>query len=208
MGTGCPSAGLAVKAVGLNGMPRGTVPGIAGAGIATGCGTAVAPIPAMPVVDGKVPVFGKAMGGISSTNGDFPEAPPMDAVRRLTACSRKSPSMRLPTPKARDGLPSTEINATPCPLLESALGDITPVNLKRVLNSEMGAATAVIATSFGVVPSNRVTSPEAAFESPTDTACVGTTDALTNNRKPQNMTLPATAAQTTNANKRGFISPL
>jgi hypothetical protein len=67
----------------------------------------------MPGAEGKLPVLGSAMGGISSTTGALPGPLPMDAVRKLTACSRRSPSMRLPTPKARGGLPSTEISATP-----------------------------------------------------------------------------------------------
>ena len=165
------------------------------------------PMPDKPEIEGKLPVLGGTNGGISSTTGALPEPVPIDAVRRLTACSLKSPSMRLPTPKARGGLPSTEISATPwlevdC---ERALGEITPVSLKRVLSSDTGAATAAAATSFGVVPSKRATSPTAALESPTETACAGMLCELTSRRSPQNMTLPATRAQTTNANKRGFI---
>jgi len=206
----CPSGCLAPREAGLNGMPRGTLPILPKAGGGLAPAVAVVAEPPMPKAAGKLPVVGGAIGGISSTTGALPGPVLIEAVRRLTARSLKSPSMRLPTPKAREGFPSTEISATPWPDVDCApdLGEITPVSLKRVLSSDTGAAAATAAASFGVVPSKRATSPTAALESPTDTACAGMVCELTSKRSPQNMALPATRAQTMNAKKRGFIRPL
>ena len=122
---------------------------------------------------GRLPVAAAVTAGISNTTAVLPCSEPMDAVRRLTACSLESPSTRLPTLNARGGLPSTEMSATPCGEfdLDGDFGAMIPVSLSRLLSSDTGAATEVaIEASFGVVPNNRATSPTTMLESPTDTA--------------------------------------
>src|SRR5882757_9285327 len=154
--------------------------GVTGGGAGIG-GTGVPPV-------GNLPVAAVAGGGNSNVIAGAPAPVPIDAVRRLTDCSTRSPSRREPTTNAFGILPSTAINATPVsPDVER--GATTPSNLKRELVSGAGAAAVVAANP---PPSRRERSPRTAVASPTGTAYAGAEGARTSNRNPQNTTLTAT----------------
>ena len=194
---------------GREGITPGPVAGATAGGTGTtGAGITGGGVPAVGAepTGGSDPVAGAGSGGISSLTEAAPCAGPMDAVRRLTACNTRSVSSLAPTAKALAGLPSTAINAKPCPDasvsgsdLGRALGAITPSRRKRELASGLIVAAAV---ATGAAPSRRVRSPRTAIAVATGTACAGASGERTIKRRPQNTAVPATRAQITNAHTR------
>ena len=92
----------------MTGMPgiAGTVcsPAVPGATGATGVGgTGICgkgPAVGGDIIDcagGSAPVAATGKGGISSTTAGVPRTGPMAALRRLTDCSTRSPSIAAPT---------------------------------------------------------------------------------------------------------------
>ena len=86
-----------------------------------------------------------------------PTTGPIWALRRATARSMRSFSMRAPTRYGRGGLPSTDTSAMPPPCGALAAGATTPTSLKRLDSSGAAATAGPVGTA--ALPNSRVRSP-------------------------------------------------